>query len=228
MNYTFLYYFVFVVKVEVFFMKKRNTIQRMLVKDMVKNYCGHPTAQDIYEKISAEYPGISMATVYRNLHNLAQEGELASLCIPGQPEKYDSINDVYVCPNQQELTYSTTNREGYRQYVSDPSICKQCPMLTQCTRSKNTRKVVTRHVWEDSKDWVRENRLSLYGKMLYPRRKETIERSFADAKELHGLRYCRFRGLEKVREQCLMVAAVQNIKRIASLMWRQERRVALA
>lgn len=74
-------------------MKKRNTIQKMLVKEMVKSYCGHPTAQDIYEKISAEYPGISMATVYRNLHSLAQEGELTSLCIPGQPEKYDSIND---------------------------------------------------------------------------------------------------------------------------------------
>ncbi len=74
-------------------MKKRNTIQKMLVKEMVKNYCGHPTAQEVYEKIALEYPGISMATVYRNLHALASEGEISSLCIPGQPEKYDSITD---------------------------------------------------------------------------------------------------------------------------------------
>ena len=49
-------------------------------------------------------------------------------------------------------------------------------------------------------------------------RKETIERSFADPKELHGLRYCRFRGIKKVSEQCLLTAAVQNMKKIARLL----------
>ncbi|WP_429465060.1 transposase [Neobacillus sp. B4I6] len=33
--------------------------------------------------------------------------------------------------------------------------------------------------------------------MLYKFRKEKIERSFADSKELHELRYCRLRGLRK-------------------------------
>ncbi|MCX7695352.1 MAG: transposase, partial [Caloramator sp.] len=47
---------------------------------------------------------------------------------------------------------------------------------------------------------------------------ETIERSFADSKELHGLRYCRFRGLAKVSEQCLLTAAVQNMKKIARVL----------
>ncbi|AJW69372.1 hypothetical protein PPE_06590 [Paenibacillus polymyxa E681] len=59
---------------------------------------------------------------------------------------------------------------------------------------------------------MRENRLTSSGKKLYKRRKETIERSFADAKELHGLRYCRLRGIENVTEQALMTAAVQNMK----------------
>jgi len=57
-----------------------------------------------------------------------------------------------------------------------------------------------------------------YGKQIYARRKETIERSFADSKELHGLRYCRMRGLAKVSEQCLLTAAVQNMKKIAMLL----------
>ncbi|HEU5138341.1 MAG TPA: transposase, partial [Bacillales bacterium] len=47
-------------------------------------------------------------------------------------------------------------------------------------------------------------------------RKETIERSFADAKQLHGLRYCRLRGRQKVQEQALMTAASQNMKKIAN------------
>ncbi|MBQ5969816.1 MAG: transposase, partial [Clostridia bacterium] len=40
------------------------------------------------------------------------------------------------------------------------------------------------------------------GKKIYARRKETVERSFADSKELFGLRYCNMRGLSKVAEQC--------------------------
>lgn len=52
-------------------------------------------------------------------------------------------------------------------------------------------------------------------------KKETIERSFADSKELHGLRYCRLRGLSKVSEQCLLTAAAQNIKKIAMVLDRR-------
>jgi len=47
-----------------------------------------------------------------------------------------------------------------------------------------------------------------------------VERSFADAKQLHGHRYARMRGLRKVAEQCLLGAAAQNIKKIALLVAR--------
>ncbi|MGZ9723907.1 transposase, partial [Rhizobium miluonense] len=59
------------------------------------------------------------------------------------------------------------------------------------------------------------NRLKPWGKAIYKRRKETVERSFADAKQLHGHRYARFRSLIRVQCQCLMAAAAQNIKKIA-------------
>ena len=55
----------------------------------------------------------------------------------------------------------------------------------------------------------------IFSEAIYKRRKETIERSFADSKELHGLRYCHMRGIDSVREQCLLTAAVQNMKKIA-------------
>ena len=42
-----------------------------------------------------------------------------------------------------------------------------------------------------------------------------MERSFADAKQLFGHRYARFRGLAHVQRQCLMAAAAQNRKKIA-------------
>ncbi|HEY0829245.1 MAG TPA: IS1182 family transposase [Bacilli bacterium] len=129
--------------------------------------------------------------------------------------KYDPEKNVYVCPQKQELKYSTTNREGYREYKSNAQQCQNCPLLSECTRSKNNQKVITRHVWEDSKEWVRKNRLSRSGKYLYRLRYQTIERSFADAKELHGFRFCRLRGKANVQEQALMTATVQNFKKIA-------------
>jgi transposase len=132
--------------------------------------------------------------------------------------KYDSVSDTYECPEGQCLKYMTTTREGYKEYVSDSKICKKCPRLNECTHSKNNKRTINRHVWESYKETIRENRLSDRGKIIMKRRSETVERSFADAKELHGYRYARFRGLKRVEEQCLMTAIVQNIKKLARLM----------
>ena len=128
---------------------------------------------------------------------------------------YDETQDLYTCPQGQNIFYRTTTREGYRQYHSDANVCQHCPDLTRCTNSQNHTKVITRHVWEDSKDRINEHRLTDKGKILYARRKETVERSFADAKQLHGYRYAQFRGKHKVQMQCLMTAAAQNMKKIA-------------
>jgi len=62
--------------------------------------------------------------------------------------------------------------------------------------------------------------------MLYKYRKGKIERSFADSKELHGLHYCRLRGLKNASEQALLTAACQNIKEVATLS--QDRKVFVA
>lgn len=134
--------------------------------------------------------------------------------------RYDEKLDVYICPNGQLLTYRTTNREGYRQYHSDPKQCAQCPLRNRCTGSANQTKVVTRHVWEASKERIDRHRLEKAGRRIYKRRKETVERSFADAKQLHGHRYARMRGLIKVQQQCLLAATAQNIKKIALLLSR--------
>ncbi len=135
--------------------------------------------------------------------------------------QYDAYRNEYVCPQGQALLYSTTNRAGYREYKSNAQICRHCPVRAQCTNSANAVKVVTRHVWERAKERVDARRLTEWGQRIYARRKETVERSFADAKQLHGHRYARMRGLRKVVEQCLLAAAAQNIKKIAMLVARK-------
>lgn len=130
--------------------------------------------------------------------------------------------DIYVCPSLYPMRYKTTTREGYREYVSSAECCDTCPNRDKClTSDKNTFRTIRRHVWEEFKDSVALFVKTEKGNRIYKRRKETIERSFADAKELHGLRYCRMRGIEKVSEQCLLTAACQNMKKIATILARR-------
>lgn len=128
---------------------------------------------------------------------------------------YDSQQDVYVCPEGNHLKLRTINRRGYKVYKCDSSVCCQCPQKRKCTTA--SWKQIFRHVWQDSLDQIKGNRLLEKGKAIYQRRKETVERSFADAKELHGYRYMRFRGIERAREQAYMTSIAQNMKKIALL-----------
>ena len=135
--------------------------------------------------------------------------------MPSKVFQYEPETDGYRCPEGQLLAYATTDRTGYRHYKSDPTICRTCPLLASCTSSANATRLIVRHVWAGARERTDAHRLTPWGKSIYKRRKETVERSFADAKQLHGHRYARFRGLLAVHCQCLLAAAAQNIKKIA-------------
>ena len=135
--------------------------------------------------------------------------------LPKRAYVYDEEQDVYRCPQGKSLRYQTTTREGYRIYVSEPSKCAGCEQKGECTRSQSGQKQVTRHVWQDDRERLDRNRLSEVGRRVYKGRQETVERSFADAKQHHGHRYARYRGLGKVQMQSLLAAACQNMKKIA-------------
>ncbi|MGV8082544.1 MAG: IS1182 family transposase [Coriobacteriia bacterium] len=129
--------------------------------------------------------------------------------------RYLADLDLYVCPQGCMLAYATTDREGYRHYRADKVSCADCPVNGKCLAPKQDAKTIYRHIWEDHKDACAAFTRTPEGRAVYARRKETIERSFADAKELHGLRYARMRGVAKVTEQCLLTAAAQNMKKMA-------------
>ncbi len=127
---------------------------------------------------------------------------------------YQKDKNVYLCPQKHELTWKTTNRAGYREYWSDSKVCSNCPCREKCLSSSKTRRLVTRHVWQDDLEQADAFTKTLNGKRIYAWRKQTIERSFAEAKELHGLRYARMLGIRNMYEQSFLTAAVQNMKRI--------------
>ena len=64
-------------------------------------------------------------------------------------------------------------------------------------------------------------RYTLQYQELYKRRKETIERVFADAKEKHAMRYTQYRGLAQVTNWVKLKFVVMNLKKPANWLWRK-------
>ena len=144
--------------------------------------------------------------------------------------EYQPEEDVYQCFEGQILSYKTTTRQGYVEYQSDPNICKNCPMKETCLYESETsgeikasqQRVIRRHIKEHYADEVRAFMKTQKGQNLYQRRKETIERAFADMKELMGLRYAHYRGSHGVKAQVLITGAAYNVKKIARALDKRE------
>lgn len=130
---------------------------------------------------------------------------------------YDEYSDCCLCPNNQILEYSTTNRDGYREYKSCGVVCATCPYLSQCTESKNHVKVVTRHIWEEYMEKCEDIRHTTGMKQLYELRKETIERIFGTAKENHGFRYTQMYGKARMEMKVGLTYLCMNLKKLAKM-----------
>lgn len=134
---------------------------------------------------------------------------------------YDEYYDCYICPNNKTLEYSTTNREGYKEYKSKGCVCKKCPYVGKCTESKEKVKVITRHVWEEYMEKCEDIRHTLGMSELYKRRKETIERLFGTAKENHGFRYTQMYGKARMEMKVGLTFACLNLKKLVGILKRK-------
>ena len=130
--------------------------------------------------------------------------------------QYIKEDDVYVCPLGCVLKYSTTNKEGRRQYKSDKKQCSTCPHLKQCTEAKNGIKVIERHIWDDEKEECIKFQKSPEGKEIYSKRKQTIERVFGDGKRKHGLDYTLYTGFERVYDHTMLIFTGMNMKKLCT------------
>jgi transposase len=185
----------------------------------------------VYDKVTERFPEVetaAMDSAYRTpwiCKKVFESGRQAVLPYKrpmtkdGFFKKYEYVYDEYydciICPYNQVLKYSTTNRQGYREYKSDPKLCINCPLRNQCTHSKNFQKVVTRHIWEEWLEMADDVRHTQLGYEIYQKRKETIERLFADAKEKHAMRYTHMRGLDRVKSWTGLKFAAMNLKKMA-------------
>lgn len=132
---------------------------------------------------------------------------------------YDRENDQMVCPMGCPLRHTTTDREGKRVYRSTPQNCVNCPCREKCGANEKGQKMMQRHIWQEFIDTAEAIRKTDYGKEVYRKRKETIERVFADAKEKHAMRYTHHRGLTRVTNWVRLKFAAMNLKKLAVWAW---------
>jgi len=74
--------------------RKRNTRQKAVVFQVVKDSTDHPTAEMVYERAKKEIPTISLGTVYRILKELAEEGKVKEIIVNKQ-SRFDRRTDFH-------------------------------------------------------------------------------------------------------------------------------------
>lgn len=63
--------------------------QRESIRAYLSSTKEHPTADMVYQKVRTEYPNISLGTVYRNLNQLVEQGEVQKITCGDNTEHYD-------------------------------------------------------------------------------------------------------------------------------------------
>jgi hypothetical protein len=139
---------------------------------------------------------------------------------------YDEASDAYICPAGQRLVRGKwkNKREAF-EYSASKKTCVACELRDQCTRNKNGSRTIKRHLRQKELNQMRRIAQSPPAKRDLKTRKHLMEGSYADAANNHGFKRSRWRGIEKVTIQNLLIAAVQNI-RILIRYWRKTLGVA--
>jgi hypothetical protein len=130
---------------------------------------------------------------------------------------FDPTRDEYRCPQGHPLRrYSTKRTEGVVAYRGEAGICNACPVKAKCTTS-NQGRIVHRSFDIDYVEKVRGYHATEVYRKAMRKRKVWVEPLFAEAKEWHGLRRFRLRGLANVNIEGLLVATGQNLKRFLAV-----------
>jgi len=159
------------------------------------------------------------AANYRMLHDRGM-----TPCIPHKrprenPDKlprrlfvYDAAEDQYTCPAGEILTRRTKSSPARRRYGTSATVCGRCSLKTQCT--DGARRLISRQDDQEVIDWADGCLPRSQRRRLMARRKAKGEGSFADATNRHGYKRHRWRGQEHAEIQNLLIATLQNIRKL--------------
>lgn len=123
---------------------ERYSKKRQAILDCLRQMPDHPTAEQIYERLRPDYPGLSLATVYRNLSRFKQSGLVQSMGTVQGPEHFDgnpaphchiicarcgAIADVFGTAIPAEMLGYVQEATGYEvsaQAMQFSGLCPRC------------------------------------------------------------------------------------------------------
>ena len=133
-----------------------------------------------------------------------------------QDFRYDPAADVYHCPGENVVRFLSQSDVTHRRISQAPATdCRGCLLRERCTTSPRGRRI-SRSLDETYLERVRGYHATAAYATAMRKRKVWVEPLFAEAKEWHGLRRFRLRGLEKTTIQAQLIATGQNLKRLLS------------
>ena len=126
---------------------------------------------------------------------------------------YNPETNSYECPEGRELKYIGIKQAVNRShlYRSTEAKCRGCSSKAECTTGRYKQLVI--HVEEDVRQRARQ-RTQEPAYFRHQRDRRKVEALFGELKNRIGLRRVRLRRLKHVREQFLMAATTQNLKRL--------------
>ena len=129
---------------------------------------------------------------------------------------FDKEGGVYVCPQGKTLKTTGKVHDGKTLlYRSSKHDCDPCPLKFKCCPNTPSRKI-PRDFHEEARDYTR----TLMGSEAYlqsGRERKKVERLFGEAKRGLAFTRLRLRGLSGAKDEFLLTATVQNLKRLAKL-----------
>ena len=151
-------------------------------------------------------------------------GRRLAVSFPATDFTYEAETDAYRCPGGKELRPYWRNiskgrpafgTDGFKTYYARKQDCAACPLKPRCTPNQVTRKIArSRH--EAARQRARDiARTDAYVASSYARKK--VEMLFAHLKRIIGLDRLRLGGPNGAKDEFLLAATVQNLRKLAKL-----------
>ena len=126
--------------------KFRITHQREIILDELRSVKTHPTADELFEQVRGRLPRVSLATVYRNLEWLCQQGIVQKIEVGGRQKRFDGttnlhyhircigcgrVDDVDMSPVE-TLDHDLSEKSGYTVIGHRLEFWGTCPGCNRC------------------------------------------------------------------------------------------------
>jgi transposase len=129
---------------------------------------------------------------------------------------YDHVGDVYTCPAGKMLTTTGLRVDGATlRYRASKYDCQVCRLKARCC-PKEPARYVPRSIYEGARDMARQIASSWEGRTARRLRKK-VEMLFAHLKRILKLDRLRLRGPMGARDEFLLAATAQNLRKLAKL-----------